>query len=1085
MMMYPPYSVQALQWKQCLSTTRSESKASSQIGDSASLRAAQDQLRQALQEKEWLLVENQHLGVPPTHLDDFEGRHIFSMGDFVKRADEARDRDIQVCSVDENGERRLLTPEQLKHLKQTGELEVTSELFENQHHIWKVAPGFYSGTQTVSHSCGEAFGNALNHYVVYTSDAIVKEDQNPFHPTFRNAFVNGFTRAGKKLREAAGQLFVGRLRHRTYSDSRINEIMQHAERGYIYYHLRDHDTRCLFSYFTPEIYESTWDVLEKEDAEFATKYRPSPQDYDEKEHEFRQQIGSIQRDFEERMQRKRRAQLNVDNAKAINNPQMALVDFKRAEAEWRKTKDEAWLHHLRSIADEELQELGRLEADRLLAIQVEKEVEREDEEQIEEQLNAFEAVLKKKHRVLYLSKAWRRHKLDKKRLQIEASLQSTHLERVTQRLDEQGLESQITARKLAIEFRRDLREPLVQQLRSRTSSFPPAPFKVLQLDPNNWTFHGGGSINRYKKVEVDLGKPLWRLHYTWTMAVSLAKRMVGGAFHFLVSGPLSLRALFSPRPYYAMERPVRDCFTQTLFSRLQSFYAALKAARDRFDASPDTGLIGKSIQSFFLRIYLALRGVFGTLVIVTFMTLGTLVATAASLVVLTLAPVLAAVISVVVALFNLIVYDTAMARARSRVSCCDTEMPSCVSPLVKIAVGVPYYLIIPGAIQAVLAAVRVGIVHPIAGTVILSVASLRYVMRSLRDSLTWFFISKYSRIPASDTFLASRIHGPGLAPIEYYRLPLDAAKAGVLLMLDKYRLQAHAEVRRNELDAPYARYSALFTQLVDPFGVSVSLEEPSPSSIASSIAWKTRSRQGEHLSSVPKADRLPFDIWDMVADGIRASHPDFEGAQKRQWEATEIMSESFSDENIDSALDRECLELKSFRNTELGEIVSRAGKVLAEWNLKMRERDRRLTVAASIPISAQGRFRMSEAEQQELWKFTLSAVELYGQQLNAEMQEVLETSEFSEEIRETVMDVTDSFYTHSGARPGQDIPVVAAFLLQKLLGGFDMLETLEATDETLVLSPKMSKEDEHLVFWKSVSECIGDDQQWEMPWTEP
>jgi hypothetical protein len=226
-----------------------------------------------------------------------------------------------------------------------------------------------------------------------------------------------------------------------------------------------------------------------------------------------------------------------------------------------------------------------------------------------------------------------------------------------------------------------------------------------------------------------------------------------------------------------------------------------------------------------------------------------------------------------------------------------------------------------------------------------------------------------------------------------------------------------------------------------------------------------------------------------VADGIRASHPDFEGAQERHimdhWEANEVTSESFSDENIDSAVDTECLQLNFFRNTELREIVSRAGKILAKWNLKMSERDNRLALAVAIPKRAQGRFRMSEAEQQELWKFTLSAVELYGQQVKAEMQEVLETSEFSKEIRETVTVVTDSFYTHSGARPGQDIPVVAAFLLQKLLGGFDMLETLEATDETLVLSPKMSKEDEHLVFWKSVSKCSEDDQQWElMPWTE-
>jgi hypothetical protein len=114
---------------------------------------------------------------------------------------------------------------------------------------------------------------------------------------------------------------------------------------------------------------------------------------------------------------------------------------------------------------------------------------------------------------------------------------------------------------------------------------------------------------------------------------------------------------------------------------------------------------------------------------------------------------------------------------------------------------------------------------------------------------------------------------------------------------------------------------------------------------------------------------------------------------------------------------------------------------------------------------------MSAEELQELWKFALSAVELYGQQLKAEMDEALEMSEFSEQIREKVARATDSYYTTClGARPGHDIPVVAAFLLQQLVGGFNMLDSLESMDKNLVLSPKMSKEDEHLVFWRSVSQ---------------
>lgn len=232
-MIYPAYSIQALRWKPLSSIRDAANSHAAKIESHPSLRGAYENLKQTLQEKQWLLEENQHLVVPPTHLDDYQGR-IYSMGDFVKRADEARDRDVLQTSVDEHGQRRLLSPEQFQHLKQTGELDVPSELFENQYHTWKIAPGFYSGTQNVRRSFGEGFGKALDHYVVYTGDAVMKkEDGRRLCPTLRKALRNGVGRAGRLLREAAGQLFASRLRHKTHSEAHIDYLMNEAELGYV------------------------------------------------------------------------------------------------------------------------------------------------------------------------------------------------------------------------------------------------------------------------------------------------------------------------------------------------------------------------------------------------------------------------------------------------------------------------------------------------------------------------------------------------------------------------------------------------------------------------------------------------------------------------------------------------------------------------------------------------------------------------------------------------------------------------------------------------------------------------------------
>jgi hypothetical protein len=72
------------------------------------------------------------------------------------------------------------------------------------------------------------------------------------------------------------------------------------------------------------------------------------------------------------------------------------------------------------------------------------------------------------------------------------------------------------------------------------------------------------------------------------------------------------------------------------------------------------------------------------------------------------------------------------------------------------------------------------------------------------------------------------------------------------------------------------------------------------------------------------------------------------------------------------------------------------------------------------------------------------------------------------ELESTANRITKSFYTQSSARSKKEIALVATFVLHRLLDGEDMLGTLEETDEALVLSPKISEEDAHLVSWRSI-----------------
>jgi hypothetical protein len=201
------------------------------------------------------------------------------------------------------------------------------------------------------------------------------------------------------------------------------------------------------------VIDELWDTLEK-DAELDRKYRPTleQRQASRKAHE---ELCSIRIAFEENMLPKRNRQLNMDQAKVLEYPLAAIAEAERAENEWINAKDRAWIDHLKSQTREDLKKLGRLEADRLLAKQIEDEVKREDKAMVADRLKNNEDSLKKKRPVLSLSSEWRKRKLETKRIKVEASMVSTCLERIEQRLQDQGLEVQYAARTLITAFRRD------------------------------------------------------------------------------------------------------------------------------------------------------------------------------------------------------------------------------------------------------------------------------------------------------------------------------------------------------------------------------------------------------------------------------------------------------------------------------------------------------------------------------------------------------------------------------------------------------------------------------------------------------
>jgi hypothetical protein len=179
-----------------------------------------------------------------------------------------------------------------------------------------------------------------------------------------------------------------------------------------------------------------------------------------------------------------------------------------------------------------------------------------------------------------------------------------------------------------------------------------------------------------------------------------------------------------------------------------------------------------------------------------------------------------------------------------------------------------------------------------------------------------------------------------------------------LLLTDQYRLVAPKELRRSELEAPYSSYQQLFTRLVQPYGIGVVMSVPSPSSIGFRLSWAEGRTLGHSAtmgewqqiegSTRPNMHEHVLDVWDMVAKGTRSSDPGYQPAQDAhatlRWDAaaTEQFADSEVDKRIRSDVDATYEEHKVQGETELDEMVNRAGKLITEWNLQITAWNRQL-----------------------------------------------------------------------------------------------------------------------------------------------
>ena len=978
-------------------------------------------IRSLISDKRWMPDVLQPIPLPTLCLGEekLEGQQmIFTLSDFILKQDSLAAKDAFQSAVDKvigediesSGKiitaRKIPTREQLGELKKYGTLTVPSKNFSVQNHVWEISGAFYLGKQRNRARFSEGLGRTVDNFL-FAGDAIVgcQEEHSKFHCSLESAFRDGIMKAITRFYKGICTFLPWTKMNRgdKYQSSGVSLVLNEAESLYIEHHLKD----ILPGYIHPRqdtgtdtLYRSSmvsaWDNL-REDIHFEKCYIPSnAREELERYSASSQTSNEIKTKIWDKLALRRHQEIQMDQDRARLSPRDALRAKRKADTLWSNIKDDWFVEELQAMHEsarsgtEGGDDCDVLQAEmvRNHLKMVECQLKREDKQTMGEVEVQEKIRLLKRNPILSTSSLWLKRKLSIFRDTLREDRRKSFDDRVLERFSGVNDESKVTAAIVKIlEFKRDFRRYEAPEINKilKSTKLPPRTIKGISTS-----------------------EPLWRTKYYGLYAYSICLVFCIDAMWYLRSGPLSLRALLFRDAFDVANQSGGTGQLQTLTSRLQRFFRTLRQIREEFEHAQDLGLLGKSASRMLLRTYLGIRAILGTIWISVFMVYGTILMTSLSILIGALSPVLALACVTLLAVLDIVIYDFTLQQA---------------SPLFSILFMVPFTLLIPGICQAILTLMLVFLNLSI-GVFHLTLACFGFVIRTGRDSLVWPLLRKNVMIPVTDTFLARRIRGPGLASNYFCRMPLQSAFLAVQAHLDHARLNAYTTLRRIELSAPSEEFESMMQTLVNPFGIHTNVQ-----------------CRPEDLSNKLICDfETKFNY------------------NTRPHRATSKTIASF-DEDVFTWFEEKAAEECPERIGTYGLVSHTASLLLAKLHLLSSFRSQRLLAVCELPPKTRSKFRLPEDEVQLLWKSTLSLTEQYVSVISADLESIVQSSPRREVFTPAAKRLTNELWNKHEVRPGEDIEIVAARILSTIFGGEMMLEPLEKVDKRMILIQKVTGED--------------------------
>ena len=527
----------------------------------------------------------------------------------------------------------------------------------------------------------------------------------------------------------------------------------------------------------------------------------------------------------------------------------------------KKTKNEYLKRVCKAIqTDKIIQEAGEgiaeLLINQLKAGMISQEALELVNEEIENQLKNKEVTLKKKNPICSKTKDWLERKLSEKEAELRFEKQFEPYEKAIDDCQTEGLDQHAYFLSRDLSFLKNqepvLRKELQDNMKKPSEIFN---FKTRIWNPKNWEINQR-SDNQSKKIKTlihskpddfgpfdnrdgpsftlskntvrtnSTGNLFWRwtnfCHGVWSFIWNFMF-WLGIVVPFCSS--FSLRSLFCLDEFYpnyilsqrngALYKDP-ESRTETLASKLKTLWKHIATKRKEFEAMPDLGLLGKSVARHLNKfVNYFLKGFFGSLLILLCFPISCLVVSSVCMTLALLAPILFPPLALVGILFSVIFCDYMSASI--------ALVPSLFLNIVYCGIFLPLVSFFVAFVCC-----------PVGALFIVLFSLTRKTLRQIWDSVLFHLvIKKRARIPASNTFIAKRIAGPGMASDYFYQVKTEQVLVALEAEMEIEELEAYRVQMADIISSPLVDYHKFVLNTMRPLSLAVTKDPKGPYQLVS------------------------------------------------------------------------------------------------------------------------------------------------------------------------------------------------------------------------------------------------------------